>query len=407
MTRAHRLFLVSALASAAALTCATVFVSADVPAAPAVRSTEASNAEAQAQAQIDRGLQYLQQHQKPDGSWQEANDFPALTAIAMKGFVQDSHYKGDEPFLQKAFAKLLSYQKDDGSISNDLMATYNTAIAISTLAESKQEQYKQPMARAIGYLRELQWIDKIQGVPPNLKVDESNPNYGGFGYDKKGKRADLSNMQIALDALHDAGLKPDDPAFQAALKFATRTQNNSETNPEKWAADDGGFIYTSANGGDSKAGTYIAPDGRKVYRSYGSMTYAGLKSMIYAGLSHEDPRVKAAWKWITDNWSLDENPGVRYGDPNNPKGGDDGLFYYYHTLARALHAYGQPVIVDAKGVHHDWRVELIQKLATQQAADGHWTGIQKWMENKPVLSTAYAILALQEAQQDLKEHPAR
>ena len=72
------------------------------------------------------------------------------------------------------------------------------------------------------------------------------------------------------------------------------------------------------------------------------MTYAGLKSMIYAGLSHEDPHVKAAWKWITHNWTLDENPGVKFGDAKNPKGGEDGLYYYYHTLARALHAYGQP-----------------------------------------------------------------
>jgi len=128
--------------------------------------------------------------------------------------------------------------------------------------------------------------------------------------------------------------------------------------------------------------------------------------MIYAGLSKDDPRVKAAWKWVTHNWTLDENPGVKFGDAKNPKGGDDGLFYYYHTLARALHAYGEPVITDAKGDKHDWRLELLQKLSAQQAADGHWTGLQKWMEDKPTLSTAYAILAIQEAQQDLKEHPA-
>jgi squalene-hopene/tetraprenyl-beta-curcumene cyclase len=360
----------------------------------------------QAQHMVDLGLDYLKKQQQPDGGWQQTNEPPAITAIAIKGFVQDKKYAGDEPFLQKAFAKLLSYQKEDGSISDDNLATYNTAIALSALGQSKQAQYKTQMEKALGYLRGIQWTDKVEGVPANMKVPESDPNYGGFGYGKKGKRADMSNLQTALDALHDSGLKSDDPAYQAALKFVTRAQNNSETNDQKWASDDGGFIYAVADGGSSKAGEYTAPDGRKIFRSYGSMTYAGLKSMIYAGLSHDDPRVKAAWKWIGNNWTLDENPGIRYGDPSNPKGGGDGLFYYYHTLARALHAYGQPLITDSKGIKHDWRVELIQKLAAQQDPSGNWLGIQKWMENKPVLSTAYAVLALEEAQQDLKEHPA-
>lgn len=366
-----------------------------------------SDPSGRAKALIDRGLDYLKQQQKADGSWQNEGDPPAITAITVKAFVQEGQYIGDEPFLQKGFQKLLSFQKPDGSISDDMLATYNTAIAISALAESKQAQYKDAITKALRYLRECQWDDKIEGVPANMKVPESDPNYGGFGYGKKGKRADLSNLQVALDALHDAGLKPDDPAYQAALKFATRSQNNSETNDQKWSADNGGFIYSPADGGQSKAGEYTDASGRQMFRSYGSMTYAGLKSMIYAGLSHDDPRVKAAWSWVTHNWTLDENPGIRYGDPNNPKGGDDGLFYYYHTLARALRAYGEPIITDSKGVKHDWRIELIEKLATQQSGDGHWTGIQKWMENKPILSTAYAILALQEAMQDLKVHPGQ
>jgi squalene-hopene/tetraprenyl-beta-curcumene cyclase len=396
MKTTRRLLLISALAGAASFPLSSRSArAADVP----------HDAGASAQSQVERGLAYLKTQQQPDGGWQQPNEPPAITAIAVKAFVQDQHFKADDPFLTKAFDKLLSYQKEDGSISDDNLATYNTAIALSALGESKQEKYKHAMEKALGYLRSIQWTDKVEGVPANMKVPESDPNYGGFGYGSKGKRADLSNVQIALDALHDAGLKPDDPAYQMALKFVTRAQNNSETNDQKWASDDGGFIYAVADGGNSKAGEYTSPDGRKMFRSYGSITYAGLKSMIYAGLSHDDPRVKAAWKWVTNNWSLDENPGIHYGDPSNPKGGEDGLFYYYHTLARALHAYGQPVIVDAKGGKHDWRVELIEKLSTQQQPDGHWTGIQKWMENKPVLSTAYAVLSLQEAQQDLKERP--
>ena len=148
----------------------------------------------------------------------------------------------------------------------------------------------------------------------------------------------------------------------------------------------------------------VSPDGKRTLRGYGSMTYAGLKSMLYAGLTKNDPRVKAARSWIGKNWTLDDNPGLK---GNNPRAGDSGLFYYYHTLARALHAYGEPIIVDSKGKRHDWRLELIAKLETDQNKDGSWTGIQKWMENRPVISTSFGVLALQEAVADLKEHPPK
>jgi squalene-hopene/tetraprenyl-beta-curcumene cyclase len=351
---------------------------------------------------IEKALGYLKAHQNPDFGWQSGSEPPAISALVLKAFVQNPHYDAKNPFLDKGFGKLLSYQKPDGSISADLLATYNTAIAISALA--KGGTYKEQLDKAVKYLRDLQWTDKIEGVPfESRKVDQNDPNYGGFGYGRQG-RADLSNGNIALDALKDAGMKSDDPAFQAALKFTTRSQNNSETNDQKWATDDGGFVYFPADGGGSAAGEYIGPDGRKLLRSYGSMTYAGLKSMMYAGLSKDDPRVKAAWKWIGNNWTLTENPGMA---ANDPKAAVSGLFYYYHTLARALHAYGEPIITDSKGVKHDWRLELIDKLRQEQNADGSFSGIQRWMEDKPVLATALGALSLQEAQADLKEHPAK
>lgn len=407
MNSTRRALIVSAVVAATSISpIATLAVPQANAPAPA-NVANANDAAAAAQATVDKGLNFLKQTQKPDGGWQADADPPAITAIAVKAFVQDPHFHGNDAFLEKALAKLVAFQKPDGSISDDNLATYNTAIAISTLAQSKQEKYKPALEKALVYLRSVQWVDKIQGVPEKMKVPESNPNYGGFGYGSKGARADLSNSQTALDALKDAGLKPEDPAFQAALKFLTRAQNHSETNDQKWSGDDGGFIYSVADGGASKALDFQLPDGRTIHRSYGSMTYAGLKSMIYAGLSHDDPRVKAAWKWITENWTLDENPGVKFGDAKNPKGGEDGLYYYYHTLARALRAYGQPIVTDARGMKHDWRVELIQRLAREQQPDGSFKGIQKWMEDKPVLSTAYAILALEEALADLKEHPAK
>ena len=368
-----------------------------------VAAADAGDPSQLAQATADKALAYLKSQQKPDFGWQDEADPPALTALVLRAFISDDQYDAGQPFLEKGYEKLLSYQVNGGGIYKDTLACYNTAIAISALAESKKDAYRAVMLKALDYLRSLQWSDKISGVPEQLRT-QSNQDVktGGFGYGK-GSRPDLSNTQMALDALHDAGLKPDDPAFAAALQFVSRCQNFSETNNQPWAGDDGGFIYTPANGGQSPAGEFIGIAGRRMLRSYGSMTYAGLKSMIYAGLSHDDPRVKAAWDWISRNFTVDINPGMEALGPENAQG---GLYYYFYTMARALGAYGQPVIVDPQGGRHDWRLALIRKLATLQRPDGSFVGQRKWMEDNPVLVTAYTVMVLETAKKDLAEKPA-
>ena len=115
------------------------------------------------------------------------------------------------------------------------------------------------------------------------------------------------------------------------------------------------------------------------------MTYAGLKSMIYAGVKPDDPRVKGALSWLKKHYDLKENPGM----------GQAGLFYYYHTFAKALAAMGHDEFVDEKGVKHDWRKELIAELASRQRADGSWVNEEKkWLEGDANIVTAYALLAL-------------
>jgi squalene-hopene/tetraprenyl-beta-curcumene cyclase len=380
----------------------TIANAADVPAPPmAAPSTQPSDSTAKALATVDKAFNYLKAQQKPDSSWQDEADPPGITALVLRAFIADDRYDADMPFLDKGYDKLISFQVANGGIYKDVLAGYNTAIAISSLADSQEAEYRGAIQKALGYLRTLQWTDKIEGTS-DLKVSSDDPKYGGWGYGKRA-RPDLSNTQFALDALHDAGLKPDDPAFQAALKFVTRTQNFSETNDQPWAGDDGGFIYTDANGGVSNAGEYML-GGRRMLRSYGSMTYAGLKSMIYAGLTHDDSRVKAAWGWISKNFTVDENPGLSAMGPEAAQG---GIYYYYYTMARALRVYGQPVIIDPQGGRHDWRIALIDKLATLQKPDGSFVGQRKWMEDNPVLVTAYTSMALEDAMKDLKEHPAQ
>ena len=115
------------------------------------------------------------------------------------------------------------------------------------------------------------------------------------------------------------------------------------------------------------------------------MTYAGLKSMSNAGVDKNDKRVQAALKWLSKNYDLEQNPGM----------GDAGLYYYYHTFAKALDALGEDTFKDEKGVAHDWRKELIAELKSRQQADGSWINENsRWLEGDPNLVTGYALLAL-------------
>jgi squalene-hopene/tetraprenyl-beta-curcumene cyclase len=361
-----------------------------------------------AQVLAERGLEFLKSQQKPDGGWQGEKDPPGITAIVLRGFAQSEKY-ANEPFVQKGYEKLLSYQLENGGIYKDLLANYNTSIALSALVAAKNPAYQPNIDRAVAYLKSLQWK---QGKAPEGETTiegEKDAWFGGWGYGGRSRgagRPDLSNAQMAIEALRDAGLKSDDEAFKNAVKFLSRTQNLSETNDQEWAGNDGGFIYgpSADRRGESMAGEYAGPDGKRLLRSYGSMTYAGLKSMIHAGLTKDDPRVKAAFEWVRNNYTLDENPGMKTSDP---KAAQYGLYYYYQVMAKALNAYDEPMITDGQGNAHDWRKELVAKLATLQKADGSWSGEKRWMEDNPILVTSYVVQTLQEIQEDLKQHPPR
>ncbi|HNT37406.1 MAG TPA: hypothetical protein PKH07_20600, partial [bacterium] len=119
-----------------------------------------------------------------------------------------------------------------------------------------------------------------------------------------------------------------------------------------------------------------------------SMTYAGVKSYIYAGLTRDDPRVKAAYDWILTHYTVEENPGM----------GQAGLFYYYHTFAKTLAVLGDLEITFPSGEKRVWGTDLSEKLLSLQKPEGYWINEQssRWWENNKVLATCYAVLALVE-----------
>jgi squalene-hopene/tetraprenyl-beta-curcumene cyclase len=329
-------------------------------------------------AGIKRGTTFLvEKEQAADGSF-SADVGPAVTALAITALAR-SGLPPDDPAVKRGLAYLLSFRQPDGGIyaPGSPVSNYETSIGLLALAACNRDgSLDAEIKAAAEHLKHLQWDD-------GEGKDKADPAYGGAGYGKK-SRPDLSNTQFMIEALRTAGTSENDPAIRRALEFVSQTQNlpgphNLLPFPEK--NPDGGFYYTPAAGGESQAGT--TPEGG--LRSYGSMTYAGLKSMIFAGLTKDDPRVKAAIGWLEKHYTFAENPGM----------GDAGLFYYFHTAAKALDTLGEESFTDAAGGQHRWRDELSTAILSRQRDDGSWKNTnERWMEGEPDLVTSYALLAL-------------
>ena len=138
--------------------------------------------------------------------------------------------------------------------------------------------------------------------------------------------------------------------------------------------------------GKSTAGTTDLGNGKQALRSYGTMTYAGLLSFVYADLKRDDPRVQAAYDWIRVNYSVEENPGM----------GQQGLYYHFDLMAKALTAYGVGDMELKDGKKANWREDVAKKLINLQNKDGYWQNENgRWFEKDPVLATAYSLIALE------------
>lgn len=336
----------------------------------------ADDTEALRQKLVERGVNFLKSTQADDGSWTSQNAL-GITGLAVKALL-DSGVPADDPAIQKGLKYLESYKQEDGGIyaPKSTHRNYETCISLMAFHAADPKKYQSTIEAAEKFLKELQW-DQGEGL------ETSDTFFGGAGYGGH-QRPDLSNTQFLMEALKTAGVSEDDPAFKKALIFVSRSQNlETEHNTTDFAAkiNDGGFYYTPAAGGTSQAGK--TEDGG--LRSYGSMTYAGLKSMVYAGLEPDDPRVKAALDWISKNYTLKENPGM----------GQQGLYYFYHTFAKTLSVLGKPTLTDDKGKTHVWRKDLVQKLDELQRENGSWLNpADRWYEGDPNLVTGYALMAL-------------
>jgi squalene-hopene/tetraprenyl-beta-curcumene cyclase len=329
---------------------------------------------------VRKGIDYLlERGQAEDGTF-SGQAGSAVTGLVIAAILHNEPGMVTSPRVRKSLDFLVSQKRADGGVYaiESRHRNYESCVAIMALqAANREGQYTEALQGLERFLKKEQW-DEGEGL------ESSDMKYGGAGYGSK-SRPDLSNTSYFIEALRDLGRDESDESIKKALIFVSRTQNlygpyNSSANADK--VNDGGFYYTPSGEGESFAGKTVEGG----LRSYGSMTYAGLKSMIFAGVTADDPRVKGAMEFIKSHYSLKENPGM----------GTAGLYYYYHTFAKAMRAVNQKTIVDIEGKEHDWRGEIVVELASRQKVDGSWVNgdNNRWMEGDTNLVTAYALLAL-------------
>jgi len=341
---------------------------------------------------LRRGVEYLRVHQEADGHFSRGliDPKPAFTALIVDALARAplTRTPQDQELLDRAAVAILACQRENGSICTPAFGldAYCTSISLLALKAMGDPKYAPAIERAKAYLLTIQ-----------RPVIEGNPTSGGVGYGASGN-VDGSNTAQWVEALAEAGVEKDSPEFKNAQLFFSRLQNSPETNDlAKTGAPvgtDGGFVYRPL---ESKVYDQ-SRDGKRIPRSYGLMSYAGLKSFLYMDVAKGDPRVQSAWRWVRDNYTLDENRHI----------GADGLFFYYVALAKALTAYGEPVVVTTDGARHEWARELTERLLRLQRSDGSWRNerSQMWKEGDEVMVTAFAIRVLAICREFMDKHQA-
>ena len=356
-------------------------------------STDKSVGQENIRQAIEQGAKFLYQNQNATGWWTDSK-LPALTGLALVALETANVSELDEKYeseRRRAYDYLVSLAKPDGSIHDGRLINYNTACSLMALSVSGDSNYRSLIEKARAYISGSQ-------IDLGKRGEQDNPNDGGVGYNDKYNHSDMNNTLMAIEAMRlsesairqkDQGRKPlkHDLDWKALEHFLASCQNLPELsdnpNLSNQPEDRGGFIY---HPGESKAGEVSDKKTKRVaLRSYGSISYAGMMSFAYARVSKNDDRVSAVIDWLSKNYTLDENPGM----------GQEGLYYYFHLMSKALTAHGVKNLKGPDSKSIDWRNQLASKLIALQNEDGSWKNSNKrWMEGDSNLTTSYVLIAL-------------
>ncbi len=309
---------------------------------------------AQVERAIRRGVDYLKSRQRGDGSWPGEPGMTALAALALTtaGVPVDS--------LAVTAAHSLLIRSED-HIHHE---TYTIALKAMALG-ANPVKYRRAIESYASRLEQSQ----IQGGARNRQA-------GAWGYQNMGGgggSGDNSNSQYAVLGLYaasEAGIRVSPIVWRRARRYWEDAQ-----------CRDGSFAY---NTGQPGGGT-------------GSMSCAGISSLLMTGLKHHESLEKLVGNHVEHCGERTTDPALQHGidwlsvhfDARaNINYGTQWKYYYLYGIERVgrlsgLRYFGQ----------HDWYREGAEELVRlQDTIQGSWQGVGQ--EADPVLATSFALLFL-------------
>ncbi len=311
---------------------------------------------------IERGCEFLLRQQRADGSWPEisTNFRGGTTALVMLALLE-SGVPAQHPQLQAGLRFLRTIEPALADSGASQGRTYVVALQTMVYCAAEPEKDKGNI------IANVLWLERAQ-----LREAGSSGKWT-YGLARFGGRGDNSNTQYALLGLRaaaESGIPVDPPVWQRSRDHFLRTQH-----------PDGSWGYSSAGG-----------------KSTGSMTVAGISSLIICGLSlHQSKeRLKGGKVVNCGEWGqtepimraiqwlgkFDEQEFV-----TNPRDGQ-WTYYYLYGLERAARLTGQRFIG-----RHDWYRAGAEWLVKSQAVPGgYWRG--NGLESNELIATSFALLFL-------------
>lgn len=333
------------------IACLVLTTTASWAAPPGVpRTVESSGLElinARTQAAIDRGLVYLAQSQRPDGSFGTGSNYEghvAVTALAGMAFLGSGSTPGRGQFgenVERAVTYILNNTSSNGLITapehRNQNPMYGHGFATLFLAE------------VYGMTSDTRIREKLtQAV--KLIINSQNKE-GGWRYFPVRREADVSAtvcQMMALRAARNAGLVVPKTTVDACVEYIRRCQNA-----------DGGFSYMLNGGGMGT--TSLVP-----------RSAAGLVVLYSAGV-YEDPQIQRGLRYIQEQGHQQEQ--FR----------QEGFYFYgqYYATQAMWYAGGD--------YWRRWYPRVSEEMVKRQTPGGFWNDPTVC----PEYGTAMALIVLQ------------
>jgi hypothetical protein len=365
---------------------------------------------------IDKGVEWLKKKQIADGSFGESSgptygpgkaypNKPGITAFALLALL-----KSDVPHNDPVITKGLAFLQEYVDKKSNLISNYDRGVILMALeafhesgAAEALKKKGQKVSDRIGDFKEPKYTPSgpIQAFIGNIvrALVEEQTKAGGWRYGKGfglvGDAEDISCTQIVLLGLKSATRmkSPVDPStFKRAMDFVLGSQEKDGPKverPSDYKAGDRG-TYASLGNDRARGWAYIKKGSKaEEEKVCGSMTCAGIGSLLISksilgkslgkkGGEEVDQAIFDGFAWLTQHWSVDENPGQAKARH----------FYHLYGIERV----GTLGLFE-KISGHWWFREGANVLLKGQQPDGHWDNKDEIVPTDTI-DTCYALLFL-------------